>query len=221
MKLINDTTCLSDFVEENESSSKILTKYGLDFCCDGEKSLLTACKDAGINCEFILQEIITSNDENECAHNWSQESNKEVIKHILDNFHEPLRLSLVELEELFYKILQETNKEVVSVLTAIFSEFHLLASELREHMNKEEQILFPWILEGTRAKPLGPMECMRLEHRNTIEVLNVISTAIKNHQLPEGSSQSWRLLYERLELLDNELRLHIHLENNILFARIQ
>jgi regulator of cell morphogenesis and NO signaling len=105
-------------------------------------------------------------------------------------------------------------------------------SELMAHMVKEEKILFPYIKEleaATNGKqPLhashfgtvqNPINMMEMEHEAVSENLNKIRQLSNNYALPEDACASYSLLYRLLDEFEQDLILHVHLENNILFPK--
>jgi regulator of cell morphogenesis and NO signaling len=95
---------------------------------------------------------------------------------------------------------------------------------------KEEMILFPYIKELVAAKngmqPLNsskfgtvqnPIKMMETEHEMVGKNLAAIRELSADYLLPEDACASYSLLYRMLDAFEEDLHLHIHLENNILF----
>jgi regulator of cell morphogenesis and NO signaling len=95
-------------------------------------------------------------------------------------------------------------------------------------MAKEEQILFPAIrsLElqngsvsfpfGSVANPIGMMEH---EHDDAGNALRRLRQLTDDYTPPSDACPTYRVLLESLRNLEQDLHLHIHKENNILFPR--
>jgi regulator of cell morphogenesis and NO signaling len=64
-----------------------------------------------------------------------------------------------------------------------------------------------------------PVRVMEHEHDEHAARLARIRELSHRMQPPSYACATWRALYAGLVALENELMLHIHLENNILFAR--
>ncbi len=105
-------------------------------------------------------------------------------------------------------------------------------AELMGHMVKEEKVLFPYIkalvLANTndqipQAAHFGtvqnPINMMEMEHELVGKNLDEIRVLSKNYLLPDDGCASYSLLYKMLDEFENDLHLHIHLENNILFPK--
>jgi regulator of cell morphogenesis and NO signaling len=110
--------------------------------------------------------------------------------------------------------------------------FQRLCADLKPHMFKEEQILFPYILEMERSSlqnrpapfaPFGtvnnPVRMMMMEHETVGDILRELRALSSNYTVPADGCISYQTLYQALEAFEQDLHLHIHLENNILFPR--
>jgi len=99
-------------------------------------------------------------------------------------------------------------------------------------MVKEEKVLFPYIHElfnatdksnSAHAAELGtvqqPIHLMEMEHEVVGQHLAKIRGLTKNYTLPEDACASYGLLYRMLDAFEDDLHLHVHLENNILFPK--
>ena len=98
---------------------------------------------------------------------------------------------------------------------------HLFAMHelVLEHLMKEEQVLFPLILHGRGRVAAGPVHVMEVEHEGHAHALEVLRRLTDNYEPPDEACITWRALYLGLQQLEEELMLHIHLENNVLFRR--
>lgn len=94
-----------------------------------------------------------------------------------------------------------------------------LKGELEEHMAKEEQILFPMIKQGSGAMAGAPISVMEHEHDSAAGALRRLRELTNNYEVPADACNTWRALWDGLAGLEESLKEHIHLENNILFPR--
>ena len=69
---------------------------------------------------------------------------------------------------------------------------------------------------GTVQNPINMME---MEHELVGKNLDDIRVLSKNYIVPEDGCASYSLLYKMLDEFENDLHLHVHLENNILFPK--
>ncbi len=57
------------------------------------------------------------------------------------------------------------------------------------------------------------------EHDAAGEILKKIRMLTNDYHVPEAACGTYRLVCNRLEMLEDDMFEHIHLENNILFPR--
>jgi regulator of cell morphogenesis and NO signaling len=97
-------------------------------------------------------------------------------------------------------------------------------------MKKEEQVLFPYIRNMINQMAAGqafsappfqtvanPISMMEKEHDGEGERFRRISALTNQYQPPVDACNTYRVLYSMLKEFEEDLHLHIHLENNILF----
>ena len=83
-------TPLGELVALVPSSSRVLLRYGLDYCCGGAQTLEDACQTQGLEVERVLLELREVSGEAP-AMPWETASVQEIIAHILKVYHAPLR----------------------------------------------------------------------------------------------------------------------------------
>jgi len=101
------------------------------------------------------------------------------------------------------------------------------ASDFIEYMAKEEQILFPFVREmvtGQISKASfgtvqNPISMMMSEHSQEGERFEKIAELTNNFTPPADACNSYQVTFALLKEFDEDLHLHIHLENNILFPK--
>ena len=104
--------------------------------------------------------------------------------------------------------------------------------ELRAKATKsaKENILFPYIerlilMENNGAVLLNagattisaPIQVMVHEHESAGEAFREISKLSNGYHPPDYACNTYRVLYAKLQEFEQDLHLHVHLENNILF----
>jgi len=211
---------VGDIVAQKPSSSQAFYRYNIDFCCGGGSSLSKACKKAGIDPEEVLQavnQVDASADAN--LTNWKEVSLTGVIGHILSEYHEPLRIELNRLDGMLEKVTRVHGHVDEKRFEALGSVFTAFKAELLSHMQKEEEILFPLIMQG-RGQSCGmPIQVMEHEHQEAGNALEQLRELTDDYTPPEYACNTWRALWNGFEMLEKQMHRHIHLENNILFPR--
>jgi regulator of cell morphogenesis and NO signaling len=146
------------------------------------------------------------------------ESTKALLDHILARFHETHRRELHELVGLARKV-EAVHAAHPEVPKGLADEIETLRRDLEEHMYKEEMALFPLMLarEGTAIG--HPIQKMLRDHQQHVAKLAHIEQMANGFVAPDDACRSWRALYAGAAKFVDDLREHIHIENDVLFPR--
>ncbi len=199
-------------------ATAIFHKYQLDFCCGGKHSLRDASAARALDAEVLAGEL-SALAPAVGAQNWSHLSDMELIEHILTRYHDTHRQQLPELIRLAQRV-ELVHGGHVECPAGLTAHLEAMLEDLEGHMQKEEQILFPMISRGMKNAATNPVAVMRREHDDHGHALAEIGRITRGISLPQGACNTWRALYFGLATLQTDLMDHIHLENNILFDRI-
>lgn len=202
-------------------STRVFDRHQIDFCCGGKKALRDACEAKGVEVDAVMEEI-TDEIENAAPSpldGWAERPIPELVDHILEKYHRPLDDELPRLFQLATKVARVHGGRDER-LPQIAQIFEGLCHELMGHFQKEEEILFPMILSGQTSKAKGPMAVMLKEHDIAGDKLRELRELTGDYEVPRQACASWRALWAGLRDLERSLHEHIHLENNILFSRI-
>ena len=219
---------------ELPQATRLFETLKIDYCCGGNKPLAQACAAAGVDVADVLEmltEVTAQDSPSGAARDFQRASLPELITHILDTHHAFTRSEMERLEALTAKVIGAHGDNHPELIP--FGElFSLLCADLRPHMFKEEQVLFPYILSMTQAKennlsapfaPFGtvnnPVRMMMREHDNAGEILRELRALTSDYEVPADGCISYRTLYQAMENFEKDLHQHIHLENNILFPK--
>lgn len=217
---INTQSRVGELAAEHPLATRVFARHGIDFCCGGGRPLKEACDRLGLDSEAIVAEIKNELETSkEPEHRWDLAPLDDLIHHIVETYHKPLKEELPRLQFMAEKVLKVHGDKDPERLGSLVSVFHDLKSELDEHMVKEERILFPMIESGQGASANGPISVMEHEHDSTAQYLRRLRELTNNYEVPEGACNTWRALWHGLAALEASLHRHIHLENNILFPR--
>ena len=207
---------LGHIIEQNPLCAPVLERHELDYCAKSETSLQKACLEQGLSPEQILIELSALGDVFDGQRDWHRESLCELADFIEQKYHQPLRQELATLSFRMEKVcrVHGSSHEQLKQMAEVLQD---LSAELRDHMNKEERILFPWIrnLEDGQAASLEihrPISIMEREHEEANQLLSLLRTLTGGYQAPVGACGTFRALYAGLEQLEKELELHRALE---------
>ncbi|SUY38628.1 iron-sulfur cluster repair di-iron protein [Clostridium perfringens] len=229
-KLIRKDYSLGEVVTVYPVVVKKFNDMELDYCCGGSKSLEVALKEKGVDVDKFVEDLNKEfkefKFENSQYVDWREKSSEELISHIVETHHgETFRL-LKEIDPLMVKVFRVHFSHDPELLMKVHSLFGKLKCELEEHLLKEENILFPLMIKYDKAKNEKEKkeieEDIRIivnEHEAAGDILKELAEVTDDYKVPEWGCISFKLLYDYLHDLEKDLFIHIHKENNILFAR--
>ena len=213
---------LGKLVIKNPNFVPILEEYRLDFCCQGRQALAQACEIKGVDLSEVVARLSSVQDR-EGSMVWESATLAELIEHIQKEYHKPLRAGLISLGEKAHKVAKvhgPSHPELLKVRQLV----ETLGTDLLQHTQKEDAVLFPWIRslergEEGRGMVDAPIQMMEAEHEEAGALFEDLRAITNNYQPPEEACTTYRLLFSSLEQLERDTHLHIHLENSILFPR--
>jgi regulator of cell morphogenesis and NO signaling len=225
-------TKVNEIALSSPGARHILEDAGIDYCCGGGKSLDEACAKAKVPAERLLWRLRQNGEKPSGEESqWTNAPLAELTKHIRERHHQYVRDAIPRLRGLLAKI-REKHGSKHRELGEIEKLFGDVAREMTSHMQKEEQILFPFIDAMERAAngsgavepPFfqtvkNPIYSMMQEHDNAGELLRQIREQSSGFKAPADACTSYQAAYQGLEEFEKDLHLHVHLENNILFPR--
>lgn len=231
---VSTAKTVRDLALEFPEATRIFEKFGIDYCCGGNKSLEEACASSNHSVDEVLDSLELAEQTalaNRKDRNWQAEPLADLIAHINGTHHKYTREEIARLGPLFDKVCSvhgQNHPELQQVRAA----FRGLAQELSTHMMKEEMILFPHIVRMEEAviqkepvlpPPFGtvqnPVAMMMHEHDSAGDALRAMRQLSAGYTPPGDACISYETLYKALADFEADLHQHIHLENNILFPR--
>lgn len=203
---------------ELPQAMKVFARHGIDFWCGGHRTVESACRAKGIDPGLLLEEIGRLPPpiaEEDC---WTDRPLEELTAHLISRYHDPHREELSTLEELAETVARVHGANGPARLGELLGAVQELREELEPHMMREERLFFPWIAHRESGVPQA-VELMLDDHEDTAQLLERIRLLTGEYQLPQEACETWRLLWYSLEKFEALMRIHIHLENNVLFPR--
>ena len=232
--MINSSMTVREVAVKLPQSTRLFEKLKIDYCCGGNRPLTDACASIGVEVSEVmgmLESVSQSEPQGNGAADFQTLPLSELIAHILDTHHVFTKQEMSRLELLSRKVIS-VHGENHPELHKVGAMFETLCADLKPHMFKEEQILFPYIVALVQSRsqnqpapfaPFGtfnnPARMMMVEHDAAGEILRELRTITSDYTTPADGCISYHTLYEALEALEKDLHQHIHLENNILFPR--
>ena len=229
---ITKETILGELVAQDYRTAEVFRKYGIDFCCNGNRSIGIACETAGQNSEELigkLSEILNNPDNKTSDYNsWPLDLLADYIEKKHHRYVEEKTPVLKEYLEKICNVHGGRHPE----LHGIRERFITTAGELAMHMKKEELMLFPYIRRMVKAQneqtelrpaPFGtirnPVNAMMSDHEAEGERFREMEEMSNHFTPPEDACNTYKVTFALLKEFQEDLYLHIHLENNILFPK--
>lgn len=216
---------VGELVTERPARSRVFEQFGIDYCCGGRRPLAAACHEAGVQPGRVLEALaeVDAATAGRDEQNWAETGSAELVEHILTVHHAFLRRELPRLSEMLDKVVEAHGANHPS-LADVRTTYTALRAELEQHMFKEEQILFPAIVEPGGGSPCfgtfdGPIGVMEHEHANAGRALERLRELTGGYEPPEDACNTYRAMLDGLAELERDLHRHIHEENNVLFPR--
>jgi regulator of cell morphogenesis and NO signaling len=228
----NANTRVKEIAVANPGAKRVLEDAGVDYCCGGERPLHDACMSAGVSAEEILKRLQENRKQaGPDETNWTTAPLCELTQHIVMTHHKYVREQIPRMRALLDKVKSrhgQNHPELADIEVRFFD----LGQEMYGHMQKEEQILFPYIdgleratMDKRRPEPpffgtvRNPIHMMMQEHDSAGVLLAEMRKLSGGYQAPKEACESYRELYRSLEKFEADMHTHVHLENNILFPR--
>ncbi len=205
---------LAEIARELPGATAVFRRHKLDFCCGGSQSLREAAAAGSVDENAITRELSALTPSEAEA----PEAPLPLIDHILTRFHETHRRELPELITMARRV-EETHAQHPVVPKGLAHLLEQIAEAIEEHMQKEEQILFPMMRAGISGMVSGPIAVMEHEHVEHGERLRQLEAMTHDHTPPTDACTTWLALYAGTRKLVDDVMQHIHLENNVLFPQ--
>ena len=231
MEIIENTT-IGEFVAKDYRTAAVFSKYGIDFCCKGHRTIEEVCNKKKINEIHLVEELNavldTKNDSGIDFNSWPLDL---LVDYIEKTHHRYVEVKTPVLLQFLDKLctVHGSNHPELFEINELFKG---CAGELAQHMKKEELILFPFIKKMIGATisheniepPFfgtvnNPITMMMEEHDAEGERFRRIAKLTNNYTTPEDACNTYRATYSILNDFEQDLHKHIHLESNILFPK--
>lgn len=223
---------IGQIVADDYRTARVFKTYGIDFCCKGNRSLSEASGSQRIPVEQLaaeLEDVINAPvQRSDDYQSWPIDLLANYIERIHHQYVRDQSEDLTEFLQKLCKVHGRQHPELISI-QKLFLES---VGDLADHMQKEEMILFPRIREMVnlqlKKKPLtppkfgtvqNPIRMMMHEHDNEGERFRQIARLSNNYTPPGDACNTYKVTYALLREFEENLHLHVHLENNILFPK--
>jgi regulator of cell morphogenesis and NO signaling len=225
---------VSQMVRNDYRTADVFKRWGINYCCGGDMLLDEACAVQRVNRAALDVELKQAT-QNLCLpsstafNEWPLPFFTDYIIHV---HHGYIKRVLPALKQFVNSYVPGHLKKFPH-LAAVQEAFQNLVTELEEHMEGEEESIFPYIKQiistwsrrevyghlfvRTMSRPLA--EVIEKEHSRIAFHLKQLRQATNNYSFNADACTNYQVLYNKLKEFDADLVQHKHLENNILFPK--
>lgn len=218
------STTLGDLVTADSRRARVLEGFGLDYCCNGHRTLVEAVSDAGLDLAEVAT-ALTFADAPPAASALPLEHGA-LAHDIVDTHHAFMWEEMPRLQALVDKV-HGVHGSAHPELAQVREAYTRAVAEIEPHMTTEERKVFPAIsrMERTGSRPdsgslAGAIDQLRREHDVVGELFRSISDVTHGYAVPTDACASYTAMLQGLQEMEHDLHEHIHKENNVLFPRV-
>ena len=217
---------VGEIVTRDFRAAEIFKNVGIDFCCGGNQSLDEACKEKNIDSSLLETELgKLQNTTVNAMHNFNEWSLDFLCDYIVNTHHKTV-LNLLPQLTFYTQKIADVHGDNHPELIEIASLFSQINNELLQHLDKEEEVLFPAIksvlkTDAAESKETVISEITRMtgEHEFAGGAMDRINVLSDNYSVPADGCSTYQVTYKLLEQFEDDLHIHVHLENNILYPK--
>ena len=147
-------TSVGNIVAEDFAAAKVFKKYGIDFCCHGETTLDKACTDLGLSAEEVIQALERQEADGGGRIPFASWPLDLLMDYILKIHHRGIRARGPELLSLLEKV-ERVHGEAHPELHELKALVTESLQDLEMHLQKEENVLFPYLYDLYAALVFG------------------------------------------------------------------
>ncbi len=222
---------LREIATEIPAAISVFEHFEIDLCAWGDRSLGEVCAELRLSTEQVREKLEVLSLTEGGARNAEGLSLTRLIQRIVRVHHRRIRQDLPALARMAARLAGK-HDDHASPGASLARSIHALHANLLSHIEKEEQILFPFIAaiddEGGVLYHPGracfpslrkPIAAMMQDHTTANKIMDELRDRTDNFVVPAEACSTERALYGGLRRFEDDLRDHIHLEDNVLFPR--
>ena len=227
------TQSIREIVTSKPSAAKIFHRFDIDLCMQADLSLEAACRELQLSVDQVLEKLADAEVEKPggLAFDPLDVSLGRLIQHIVRVHHHCVRQELPALAEMTSKVAakrSDLHPELVKVAELVEE----LRSEMYAHIEKEEQVLFPFISQMDQESIVSyppahacfrsvahPIFMMEQEHESADHIMRELIRLTNRFEAPSWACATHIALFSGLSEFEADFRQHVRLENDFLFPR--
>ena len=227
------TQSIREIVARHPSAAPILNRFDIDLCLQADLSLEGACHELQLSIDQVLEKLADSESKERSgvALDPATLPLGRLIQHIVRVHHQSVRVELPRLAEMAAKVATRRSDRAPE-LHKLLELIEKLHAEMYAHIQKEEQVLFPFISQMDQQSIVAyppahacfrsvshPILMMEQEHESVDHILIEINRLTNHFEAPAWACATHVALLSGLRAFEADLKQHVHLENDVLFPR--
>ena len=224
---IDPLTPIDQLTAEYPGTRRLLCQLGVDVMADGAITLREAALRQGIPVQEAARILEPGTRTEPGTQDWLKATKAQLAAHIVSHHHAHTRTELTRLR-LLLDALSETEAAAHPAVVELATHFASLEKDLLAHFQMEEKNLFPAICAAEQGGPVPislstpeeQMQTVLAEHQAVEELVLNIRALTEDYRLPKDGGRELRTLYLGLRDLEDDLHLHLYLENHLLYPRV-
>ena len=218
---------VSEIVKALPKSADIFRANRIDFCCGGNIALEEAINEKSKPLDALLEEINSLDQGSNDGLDVQYLDNRSLINYIQNKFHKPLEEEFKNLMPYVTKVAKvhgERHPHLLELKVLVMK----LRDELLDHTKDEDENVFPLVIaysenptDELKAQLAPHIEELESEHDGAGDLLKRIREITNDFTPPMDACGTYRVVYQRLAMLEAVTFQHVHLENNVLFERLK
>lgn len=229
---ITNQSIIGELVALDYRFAPVFQKHKIDFCCQGNRTIEDACDKKNVSASALIAELDAGTSSQDSGgidfNSWPLDL---LADYIEKKHHRYVDSRITEIKPMLDKIVKVhgAHQPELFEIQKLFLES---AGELTAHMKKEEFILFPFVRKLVAASRgeeelsqahfgtvANPVSMMMDDHAVEGERFRKIAELSDDYTPPKGACTTYIVTFSLLKEFEQDLHLHIHLENNILFPK--
>jgi regulator of cell morphogenesis and NO signaling len=227
------TQTVREIVATQASAARVFQRFDIDLCSQAEKSLDGACAELQLSVDQVLEKLADAETQGRGGPpvDPASLSMGRLIQYIVRVHHQCVRRELPRLNDMARKLAARLDDQAPELrnIEALLEE---LRADMFAHIQKEEQVLFSFIYQMEQNSIVEyppahacfrsiaqPVSKMMQEHDSANYILAEVRRLSGGFEPHVGACGAHIALYAGLREFENDLKQHIHLENDVLFPR--
>lgn len=229
---MKENQIIGELVARDYRTASVFKKYSIDFCCQGNRTIEEACEKKNIDTKKVLEDLVAMMEaKSESTTDYQSWPLDLLADYIEKKHHRYVQEKTLEIQPYLDKICK-VHGDRHPELSEINTLFKISATDLLNHLQKEELVLFPFIKtmmaalksnEKIEQPHFGtvenPIAMLKHDHEAEGDLFAKISELTNNYTPPIDACETYKVTFAMLKDYQQDLHKHIHLENNILFHK--